>query len=90
VRVRAATARREQEGRKGAGTGKGSGESQRGRGGGGCRDGTEGGMRAEAHEGGNDLLRGHRAEHVKGPPGAKRQSVFLYAILSGDPYWRNA
>ena len=56
----------------------------------GCRVGTEGGMRAEAYEGGNDLLRGHRAEHVKGPPGAKRQSVFLYAILSGDPYWRNA
>eukprot|EP00966_Prymnesium_polylepis_P070795 1645200-Prymnesium_polylepis.1 len=38
----------------------------------GCRCGTEGGMRAEAHKGGNDLLRGHRAEHVKGPPVAKR------------------
>ena len=47
-------------------------------------------MRAEAHEGGSDLLRGHRAEHVKGPPVAKRPSLFLYAILSGDLYWRNA
>ena len=47
-------------------------------------------MRGEAYEGGNDLLRGPRAEHVKGPPGAKRQSLFLYATLSGDPYWRNA
>ena len=67
MRVRAATARREQEGRKGAGTGKGSGESQRGRGGGGCRRGTEGGRRAEAHEGRGDLLRDSELPPRKDP-----------------------
>ena len=80
----------EGEGGRGNGSGRGGTESQRGRGGGGCRGGTEGGMRAEAYEGGSDLLRGRRAEHVKGLPGAKRQSVFLYATLPGDPYWRTA